>query len=93
MKLTRNSQLELANHIESLNETLISVLALNGDHPELDAYLEKLANAQKKLAHVTSSVNSSHDRLIKVGKMINKEAANKQRIQNSSRSNLTPAMS
>ena len=40
VKLTRNSHLELANHIENLNETLISVLALNGDHPELDAYLE-----------------------------------------------------
>ena len=92
VKLTKNSQLSLANEIECLNETLLAVMQTTKNQPELDPYLEKLATAQKKLHGVCSSVDASHERLLKIGKMVDKETA-KQRSQNASRSNITPAIS
>ena len=92
VKLTRNSQISLADEIESLNETLLAVMQTVKDQTELDAYLEKLSMAQKKLHGITSSVDASHERLVKLGKLIEKESA-KQRINNASRGNIAPAIS
>ncbi len=92
VKLTRNSQLSLANEIELVNETLLAILETSKDCPNLDPYLEKLAIAQKKLHLVSSSVSASHERLIKLAKLIEKES-NKQKTSNAARSNITPALS
>merc|ERR1711879_754044 len=92
VKLTKNSQLTLASEVETLNETLLAVMQTTKSNPEIDAYLEKLSSAQKKLQSISASVEASHERLLKVGKLVDKESA-KQRTSNAIRNNIPPASS
>lgn len=73
VRATRISQLELKQHIESLNEELQKVREAVNNHPDLDPYVKKLIACKHKVTVVLNVLQTSQDRLNEIRRMINKE--------------------
>lgn len=73
VRITRISQLELKQQIESLNEELLKVREALNNHPDLDPYVKKLIACKHKVTVVLNVLQASQDRLNEIRRMINKE--------------------
>ncbi|XP_071947323.1 SNARE-associated protein Snapin-like isoform X2 [Antedon mediterranea] len=77
VKSVRESQVELRQHIDDLDEVL-KKLATEKEAPiELDGYVKKLTNCKRKITVINSILHNAQDRLSRLHYNISKEKAKK----------------
>lgn len=78
--LSRFSQLELKQCIDSLNEELRKISESQKSSVDLDVYIKKLINAKHRITVVTNILQTAQERLNKVHLSIEKETAKRKLI-------------
>ena len=77
VKHTRESQLQLRQHIDKLTEELQTLSLLQKPPINLDPYVKKLLNCRRKVTLVNSVLQNAQERLNKLHQNISKEISRK----------------
>ncbi|XP_071947322.1 SNARE-associated protein Snapin-like isoform X1 [Antedon mediterranea] len=80
VKSVRESQVELRQHIDDLDEVL-KKLATEKEAPiELDGYVKKLTNCKRKITVINSILHNAQDRLQKLNQRISKNTGKRSSV-------------